>query len=261
MRGVAGDRQAFHGQRRAFGRHQEFQALRAPRRRTQRQPGPGAGHAQLAGLQRLDVAGVVHYRGFLAERQQLLADTAHLAQAAAGQAAPLVGEQHGEGFLRGVLQADAAGGQAGALLRVEQQAPAGAQRAAQRGLGLAAIHRQAEHPPHVGHRVAVGRLQAGKGSPQLRVDRVQLAEPAGVQLAEALLADQRGKLEVRRHDHVVALAATQGGVQLVGAGVHVVVDADAGVALEVREYLWGDVVGPVGDAQDFLGLDGTGGQG
>ncbi|MNC32749.1 hypothetical protein D3C75_811160 [compost metagenome] len=95
----------------------------------------------------------------------------------------------------------------------------------------------------------------------MRVDRVQLAEPAGVQLAEALLADQRGKLEVRRHDHVVALAATQGGVQLVGAGMHVVVDAHAGLALEVLEDLGGDVVRPVGDAQHLLGLGGTGGQG
>ncbi|MDT4820291.1 hypothetical protein FQZ97_534300 [compost metagenome] len=251
--GAAGDHQVVDEQHRAFVRHHEGHRL-ARRGGVQGIADPGHGDAEIAGVEVGDVALAVDVAQVRAQGVQGFGAALESARRAAGEVAALVVEQHGEGFVGGVQQADAALAEARALLGVEQQAPAMGQRAAEGLLRLRGVHRQADGAPEVGHGMLVVRVHGGQLAQQLPVQMLAIGQPVEVQGLQATVPDQPGQVVVGGHRDVDGLARGQRLVELLRAAEGVVFDADAGLLPEVLEHLRGDVVVPVVHADQVFGL-------
>ena len=117
-RGAAGDHQVVDKQDRTFIRHKKAHGLPGIRG-CQGITDPGHGHTQLALVEIFDVALAVDVAQVRSQTIQNTAGTFDTARCAARQAAALIIEQQGQGLVRSVQHADAATGEARALLCIK----------------------------------------------------------------------------------------------------------------------------------------------
>ncbi|MDT4871679.1 hypothetical protein FQZ97_1068200 [compost metagenome] len=102
--------------------------------------------------------------------------------------------------------------------------------------------------------MAVARVDRGQFAQQLFVQVLAVGQAAEVQGLQAAGLDQRWQGVMRGHGDVDGFAAGQGRTQLLGRAESAIFDADAGFGLEVLQHLRGDIVVPVVDADQLLGI-------
>nr|GEU28454.1 hypothetical protein [Tanacetum cinerariifolium] len=162
------------------------------------------------------------------------------------------GRQH---FGRRVEERHAARLDLGRVFRIEHQVPRvlGHRHAAQRGLDLVDIDADGGIAPQPVHQVFVAGIDAGQLGLDGRVEVFQVGQLGLVQLAQQLAVDLQARpLRGGHHDVVARFAGDELGVQDFVVIENIITDFDAGFFFKVFDRVFGDVVGPVIDVEDFF---------
>ena len=171
----------------------------------------------------------------------------------AARVAAQVVEHHGEDFIRRVDQRDAAIGEFGRVLRLEQQVEAVDRRIRHALLDLLGVVGQADRAPSVGHRGFVRVDVMGAQFLQARLDVAHGVELGGVQGLQTAGAHQALGHGIAGEDQVVAAAAGhQLGFQGFAAIHHVVDHPDTGLGGEFGQGVGGEIVSPVVELEGFI---------
>src|SRR5690606_38019030 len=153
----------------------------------------------------------------------------------------------GQHVVTGVEHGNAATGQFGGNLRIEDQVP-GVERGVltEDGLDLVDVVADTVGAPHIGNRVLAARVDAVHLVHQRRVEVFHVRQFAVVQRLVYTCLDLLGQEMIGRHDYIEAGAASeQLGIQHLVGVVYVIGHLDASFLLEVGDGVLGDVVGPV----------------
>ena len=171
-----------------------------------------------------------------------------------------VDEYRVDDLRRSIKQGDAAALQLRRIFRVEHQRP-GVHRhvGTQRRLYLGDVVTEARRTPQPGHRVLVTRVVQTDDLHHLGIEVLPIRQLGLVELAEHTGLDLALEERGRRHNEVIAGAASEElAFQHLVVVEHVVLDLDARALLEVRERVLCDVVRPVVDVQHlFFGRGGS----
>ena len=212
--------------------------------------GPAGHGAELAVRQGVDVVGVVEGGEEGPHLLQRL-DGGRIVGGVGGAAVLAEpGEHHRDDVLRAVEHRDAAVGELLGILGLHQHVERG-----EVGVGEALAHQvhvvgDADRAPHVGRAVGVARVPGVEDAQDLGVEVRPAGEPCLVERHQELRLDEARHVGAGDVDHVVAGHPGEHlRLHLLGRGVDVVVDGNAGPGGEVLDRRLADVVGPVVDVE------------